>query len=135
MALVTFGSVLKIWKQRGFYVMFGDFVGDFTIRPLHQRGTICSDSAVRCDNAVLSFSLDGVYSYNYVGGFLAERVSQTIQNSFDVLAIQAGGHALIQSAHSAYVDNKYFLWIDVTCYLYDFRAPKPGWTTISLKGS
>jgi len=134
MALVSYGSILKIWKQRGFYLMFGDFVSDFTIRALHQRGTVCSDSAVRCDNEVMSYSLDGVYAYNYVGGFLAQRTSQAIQASFDALAIDTTGQDKILKAHSAYVDNKYFLWIDKTIYLYDFRSQKPGWTTISLKG-
>jgi hypothetical protein len=134
MAMVPYGSLMKIWKVRGFYILFGDFVSDFTIRALHMRGTVCSDSAVRADNDVLSHSLDGVYAYNYSSGFLANRLSQEIQSSFDALTLSADGQDKIRSAHAAYVDNKYFLWIDTTVFVYDFRAPKPGWTTISLTG-
>src|SRR5262249_10025570 len=128
MALVEFGSLLMIFKRRGIYLLFGDTVPDFVIRPVHQHGTTITDSAVRCDNVVMVHSLDGLYNYDYEGVFLSHRISQEVQPFFDDLVETIGGQTILEGAKAAYVENKYFLWINNRALVYDFRCDPPGWT-------
>ncbi len=93
--LMSFGSVLGVWKRRSIHLVSGDAVSDFpgltafSVAPLHRRGCIAPDSLVRCDNRVLWLAEDGVYSMAYQDAWTVEKVSNEIEPAFNGYAADA----------------------------------------------
>jgi hypothetical protein len=127
-AMAAFGSLLGVWSRSGFMQLWGDDVTNYTLRDLHETGTLATDSAKRCDNVLLCLDTAGqVSSYDYAGGFNKTVISQEIEND-----LKGFTEAERQAAFAEYVDNRYLLSIGDTTYIYDFRSQ--GWTTLQLEG-
>lgn len=120
-ALVEFGSILAIFKRRGSYFLYGDNITDFVVRPVHERGCVAPDSAVRCDNVVCFLSDDGVYAAAYEGGDVVTKISKEIEADLLLLS-----QSVFQAAVGWHVDNRYHLAVGDVIYVYDFDAL--GWT-------
>lgn len=124
-AFVEFGSVLAIFKRRGSYFLYGDSLSDFIVRPVHQRGCIAPDSAVRCDNVVLFLSDDGVYAASYEGGEVVQKVSKEIEEQIVTAPISE-----LENSRGWFVNNRYHLSVGATIFVYDFDSGPPnGWTS------
>lgn len=120
-ALVEFGSVLAIFKRRGSYFLYGDSLADFIVRPVHQRGCIAPDSAVRCDNIVCFLSDDGVYAASYEAGDVVTKISKEIEREILSAPVEQRENAV-----AWFVDRRYHLAINDIIYVYDLDAE--AWT-------
>lgn len=120
-ALIEFGDVLGIFKRRGVWFLWGDSIADFTSRPIHQRGCISPDSAVRCDNQIWYLSDDGVYAASYQGGEIAVKTSQEIEKWLLMFTQQQREDSI-----GWYRDHRYHLAVDSVIFVYDFTSE--GWS-------
>lgn len=124
-ALIPFGSVLAIFKRRGCFFLYGDGLDTFVVRPIHERGCIAPDTAIRCDNVVCFLSDDGVYAAAYEAGEVVSKISKEIEEElFQTTQSQ------LETAIGWFIDNSYHLAVFNTIFVYSFDAQ--GWTSYAF---
>lgn len=124
-ALIPFGSVLAIFKRRGCFFLYGDTLQNFVVRPIHERGCIAPDTAIRCDNVVCYLSDDGVYAAAYEAGEVVSKISKEIEEElFQTTQAQR------ESAFGWFIENSYHLAVASAIFVYSFDAQ--GWTSYAF---
>lgn len=84
-ALKPIGSVLGIFKEKGFYILLGNHavtdLGDgFTIQYIDSIGCAAPKSLVNGDGKLIFLSYDGIYYRTYESGFIARKISEPIRS-------------------------------------------------------
>lgn len=119
-ALVSFGSLMAIYKRQRIYQVFGDTPPTFRIVEIHQRGTTAANSVARCDNVIVTLLDYSVYAASYNDGFLLTKISEALDAILEPLQRSAAGRALLNSAQGAFSNNRYFLEVGKAAFCYDF---------------
>lgn len=125
-ALVSFGSLLAIYKRQRIYQVWGDTPSTFRIVEIHQRGTTSPNSVARCDNVICALLDTAVYAAAYNDGFLQKKISEQLDAIFEGLAATAAGRSLLEHAQGAFLNNRYFLEVGQATFAYDFDSGE--WT-------
>lgn len=124
MALVSFGTVLSIFKQRSIFLLYGEDASNFVIQPVYYgHGCVAEGSAVRCEGVVLYLSDDGVYSWS---GGEPTKISKPIESFLYSYALTQAGAAAYAKATATFNDRQYMLYIGQDCYVYNLD--NEGWT-------
>jgi hypothetical protein len=119
-AVVSFGSLLAVYKRQRIYQVFGDTPKTFRIVEIHQRGTTAPLSVVRCDNVICTLLDSAVYAAAYNDGFLLTKISGQLDVLFEALQKTAEGRALLARAQGQFSGNCYYLEIEKAVFCYDF---------------
>lgn len=125
--LISFGSVLGIFKRRGVYYLDGDNNTNWLLRPVYRRGCIAPDSVVRCDNIICFLSDDGVYAAAYQGGETVNKISKEVEK-----LLLSYSTALREQAIGWFVSNAYYLAVGPTIFVFSFDVSPPGWGTLTF---
>lgn len=135
--LVSFGSLLAIWKRSAFFLMWGDSNSDWTVRQVHTQGTDAIYSVARCDNLLNFAYANGVYTTNYEGVFKYEKASKEFESRIEALTLNPT--PLTTNAWDTwfastgwYYWNHYFLNVGETTYAFAFDTG--GWSTFDFGG-
>ena len=118
-AMMSFGSLFLVWKRRSIYVLYGNDLTDFEVKPVHNsKGCIAPDSAVRCDNEIFFLADDGVYALT--SSLQCEKISKPIESLLAPLRLSLTGRAQMETAQGWFVQNEYNLAINDTIYVFNF---------------
>jgi hypothetical protein len=119
-ALVPLGSLLTIFKGSRIVQLWGDTPAQFRVVEIHARGMNSPDSVARCDNVVVVLLDDGVYAAGFNEGFMLNKLSGSLQTTFDDLRRTATGREQLARASATFAQSRYFLEIGNVVYCYDF---------------
>lgn len=120
--VAQFGSLLGVWMEQGFVMLWGDTSESWKPRELHVRGTVAPGSAIRTDNELLFLLDESVYKMDYTGQFINNKISQEIDADLRQHSAEER-----QAATAQFIQNRYCLSVGDTLYIYDMTPSPPGW--------
>lgn len=65
------GSLLGVWKRKTYHHVYGQDITSFTVRHIHDKGCVATDSIARGGSYIVWLSDDGLYA---IGGLISESV-------------------------------------------------------------
>lgn len=120
--ICSMGDTLLILGRRQGFILWGDTLADFTVRPVYEHGCVSPDSVVNCDGVAMWLSADGVYQ---TSGAAAVRVSHKIEDQ-----LLGTSMALLETSVAWYFNLTYYLAVGTVIYCYSFLSN--GWYELSL---